>query len=711
MPITKLQFKPGIHREGTAYSEEGNWYNCDKVRFRSGFPEKIGGWIRATANTFKGVARILMNWTLLDSTDCLAVGTSKKFYIEQSGVFYDITPVRFTDTNTDPITTGSAGTNIHTYTTSSPHTALAGDFVIFSSAVDVDGVCADSYTDPFKTEAVGSDIIHVTTPTPHYALAGDIVTFSGTTGYAGIPDGDFNTSLTIIEVTSDTEYIVRVATPATDPYIVGGGSVTATYLSRLNREFEIIEILTPTSFTFRTDSICTAGGVTGGGTITAKFLVNVGSTINITGGGWGAGVWSRNTWSSPVTGQVSNISMRLWSVDNFGEDLIYCTRDGNIYYWDATSGLSTRGVRLDTLPGASDVPDQASIVLVTDERHVVAVGATDRNTAAFDPLLIRWSSQEDAVDWTPTLNNTAGSQRIPMGSYVMAALASRQETLIWTDHSLHSLQYTGAPYVFGLQTLAENIDIIGPNAAANVNNVTYWMGKTRFWVYSGRVQSLNCTVQRYVFEDLNVDQAPQIYATTNDNFTEVTWFYCSKDSVTLDKYVTYNYGDDLWTFGTIDRTAMVQCKGRGGFPYAAAGGYTSDEGILYVHDVGYDDGSTNPPSPIEAYIESADLDIQDGDKLIFADRIIPDVTFSRSTSDAPSVTLTLETKKFPGQDIISSDSRIVTKTITATVDQFTKQVWARLRGRQLRLKVSSDTLGTCWLLGSVRINMRPDGRQ
>ena len=708
MPITKLKFRPGVHREGTAYSEGGSWYDCDKVRFRTDHPEKIGGWQRVGDNTFKGVARALMNWRLLDSTDCLAVGTHKKFYIEESGEFHDITPIRQTDTNTDPITTGSAGTAVHTYETSVAHNAAAGDFVTLSGITgDVDGICTDSYTDPFKT-VNGSNIVLVTTSTAHYASAGDTVTFSGTTGFAGIPAGDFNTSLTILEVVSDTQYSVAVATNATSA-AVGGGAVDALYLARLNREFEILSVPTSTTFTFQTDTTCTTGAVNGGGSVTAAFQISIGFAVNITGGGWGTGSWSRGAWGSPVESSVSGISMRIWSMDNYGEDLLFCTRDGPLYIWDASDGFTVRGTLVSAEVGASEVPTQVSIVRVTDDRHVLAIGVTDRTTTVFDPLLIRWSAQEDFTNWTPAVDNTSGDIRIPMGSYVMAALAARQETLIWTDHSLHSLQFTGPPFTFSLQTLAENTSIAGPNAAANVNNVTYWMGKDRFWVYSGRVQELPCTVQRYVFENVEPTQTAQTYACVNDNFTEVTWFYVPKSGTQTTRYVTYNYGNNAWTYGSLSRTAWADCPGRDGLPYATSGGYTEDDGKLFVHEVGYDDGSENPPVPIEAYIESADFDIMDGDRMVFMDRLLPDITFDRSTSDSPSVELTVTSKKYPGQATQSSDARTVTKTFT--VDEFTEQVWVRLRGRSMRVKVSSDGEGACWLLGDLRANIRPDGKQ
>jgi hypothetical protein len=451
------------------------------------------------------------------------------------------------------------------------------------------------------------------------------------------------------------------------------------------------------------------GAVTGGGTgVIAEFQVSIGFSFNIIGGGWGAGPWSRLTWGSPVEASVSGISMRIWSVDNYGEDIVFCTRDGPLYLWEASDGFDTRGKLIAALPGASDVPGQTSIVRVTEDRHVLAIGATDRITGEFDPLLLRWSNQEDYLDWTPRKDNTAGDLRIPMGSYVVAAIVSRQETLVWTDHSLHSVQFLGPPFVFGIQTVAENTNIVGPNAAVNVNNVTYWMGRDRFWVYSGRVQSMECTVQRYIFDRLNATQAAQVYAAVNDAFTEVTWFYPSGDSTENDSYVTYNYGENVWTYGTLSRTAWVMCPGRSNLPYAASGGL-ADDGRLFVHEVGYSDGSTNPPSAYNAYIESADFDIGDGDRMMFLDRVLPDVSFTRSTADAPQLTIQFTGKKFPGEPVQSVGQGGITKA--ATVDEYTRQFWIRMRIRQLKMRVSSFNTGVSWILGAIRANIRQDGRQ
>lgn len=714
MPITKVQFKPGIRREGTSYAEEGSWYDCDKIRFRGGRPEKIGGWVSYALDGFRGVVRVLHNWTLLDGKDCLAVGTSKKFYIEYSGRVHNITPIIYSAIGgTDPITSGSAGTATHTLTTPSAHGASVGDTVDLAGIVDdCDGIVVDTYTDPFTTGLPGSKIVTVDTTDPHYASVGDEVAISGVTGFDGIPSGDFNTTHTIVEVLSATEYQISVATGCTAGGVNGGGATTAKYYARINRSFTIVDVPTATTLTFTTDKVCTTGATAfGGSSVSIKIEIESGFAINTFGGGWGSSYWSRGPWGGSIESTVSGISMRVWSVDNYGEDLIFCRRDGQMFYWDATNGFTTKSVLVSSLPGANAVPAQTSIVKVTEDRHVLAIGTTNRLTNLFDPLLIRWSNQEDFLEWVPAVTNTSGAIRIPQGSYVVAALKARQETLIWTERSLHSLQFVGPPFTFGIQTLAESINIAGPSAVINANNVTYWMGTNKFWMYSGRAEAMACDVQRYVFDNINRNQLPQTYATANPQFAEITWFYCDGTSTEINRYVTYNYEQNLWTIGTMPRTAMLFCPGRNSLPYAAGGGYTTDDGQLFIHEIGYDDGSTNPPSPITAYIESADFGVADGDKLIFADRIIPDITFARSTATNPSVDITIEAKKFPGQAVQSEDVRNVAKSVTGTVDQFTTQMWARLRGREMRVKITSSGLGVSWLLGALRINFRRDGRQ
>jgi hypothetical protein len=716
MPIVKIEFNPGINREGTPYSEERNWYDCDKVRFRNGRPEKIGGWVKATQDSFLGVVRVMHNWTTLSGKDCIAIGTSKKFYVENSGAMYNITPVIYTEVPAanDPIETGAAGTFIHTLTTANPHGASIGDTLILRGITeDCDGLVVDTYTNPFTTGLVGSKVVTVNTVTAHFASVGDDVVFSGGTGFAGIPTGDFTGTYTVLEVVSSTSYKISLPTACTSGGTTGGGSITAKYFKRINRRFEILSVPTASSLTFATDKPSTTGAQdVGGATCEIYIEAESGFAYNTFGGGWGSSYWSRGPWGSGIVSPISGISLRIWSVDNYGEDLIFCRRDGSLFYWDASVGFEdNNAVLVETIAGANAVPSQVSIVRVTEDRHVLAIGATNRLSGIFDPLLVRWSSQENYLEWEPSITTTAGALRIPLGSYVVAAQQARQETLVWTNRSLHSIQFVGPPYTFGIQTLAENVNIAGPNATVNANNVTYWMGVNKFWMYTGRVESMPCTVQRFVFDNINFNQLPQTYAFSNPLFSEITWFYCDKTSQEINRYVTYNYEQKIWTVGSMARTAMVFCAARNGLPYGASGGYTNDDGALYVHETGYDDGSTSPASPITAYIESADFGIDSGNKIMFADRVIPDVTFARSTVDDPTIDVTIQAKKFPGQDVQTQDARTVAKSVTATVDQFTNQVWARLRGREMRLRFSSTGLGVSWLLGTIRVNLRNDGRQ
>ena len=714
MTIVKIAFAPGIKREGTQYSEEGSWYDCDKVRFRGRYPEKLGGWTRYTDGGIKGVVRNLHNWTLLDSKNCLALGTNKKIYIEQGGRLNNITPIRFTDTNTNPITTEVSGDDtLQTYTTSAAHGAFVGDTVILSDVANVDGICTSTGTDIITTGPPGSNQLTISGFT-HYAEVGDTVTISGASTFDGIADTEINAAHTIITTPTPESFVVQVSATATAGYTTGGGAISLEFLARLNREFVIVSVPTSTTFVFQTQTSCTTGGVTGGGAATAAFEANIGLPFNVLGTGWGTGYWSRGAWGGPSTLASTGIALRLWGIDNYGEDLVFCVRDGPLYLWDATNGFSTRGQLISGLPGASEVPTQTSIVLVTDDRHVISVGSTNRITLAFDPLLIRWSDQEDYLNWTPSITTTAGSIRIPSGSYAVAALKTRQETLIWTDVSLHSLQFSGPPYTFSLQTLDENINIVGPKAAATVNGVTYWMGINRFWVYSGRVEPLPCSVQRYVFNNFNRNQAAQTHAYINEEFSEVTWLYCDASSDTINRYVTFNYQQNIWYYGSMERTAMLVCAGRGGFPYGAQGGYTADAS-LYVHESGYDDGSTNPPSAIEAYLESADFSVDTGNKIIFADRIIPDVTFDRSVIDAPQMNIWVRAKKFPGSPVQDTDIREIQKdggsALFSVLTEATRQVWARLRGREMRIRYETTEAGVCWLVGDLRMNIRQDGVQ
>jgi hypothetical protein len=397
----------------------------------------------------------------------------------------------------------------------------------------------------------------------------------------------------------------------------------------------------------------------------------------------------------------------LWSQANFGEDLIFAPRGGAIYYWDQTSGLSSRGVNLDSLSGASDVPTVQNLVFVSDvNRFVFAFGCNDYGSAIQDPMLIRWSDQEDAVNWTPTATNQAGSVRLSSGSEIITAVLARQEIVVFTDSALYSIQYLGAPVVWGTQLLGDNISIVSKNAATIASGVVYWMGVDKFYAYDGRVQTLSCDVRRYVFSDFNADQAAQVYAGTNEGFNEVWWFYCSADSTTIDRYVVYNYLEKVWYYGTMARTAWLD-SGLRDYPIAATYSYN-----LVNHEQGIDDNETGTPAAILANISSSEFDIEDGHNFGFIWRVLPDVTFENSTALSPTVTMTLYGLYNSGSGVIDSSGKPVVKGVTYTItEEFTGQIYTRVRGRQLIFKMDSTGLGTTWQLGAPRIDIRPDGRR
>lgn len=620
MPLKKLLLKPGVNKENTRYTNESGqngWYECDKVRFRQGTPEKIGGWTRLSSNTFLGVCRALWNWVTLTNQNLIAVGTNLKYYIQNGGVYYDVTPIRST------VTLG---------------------------------------TDPFTGN--GTTTVTVTAAS-HGAITGDFVTFSGVTG---------------------------------------------TYATLLNAEYQIT-VLTANSYTITTASVV-AAGATGGSAVSAAYQINTGPATVVPLTGWGAGAWGIGPWSVGVP-STTETSIRLWSQDNFGEDLIFGPRKGGIYYWDATTGLTTRGVLLSSLSGASDVPTIQNYIYVSDiNRFVFCFGCNDYGSATIDPMLIRWSDQESAVNWTPSATNQAGSLRLSHGSEIVTAVQTRQEIVVFTDSSIYSLQYLGAQAgVWGAQLLGDNISIEGQNAAVIASGVVYWMGVDKFYMYDGRVQTLNCDLRRHVFNDFNQAQAAQVYAGTNEGFNEVWWFYPSSGSTTNDRYVVYNYIEKIWYYGTLGRTAWLD-SGLLDFPVAATYNYN-----LVYHESGVDDNETGTPTAIDAYIESYEFDIEDGQNFGFVWRMLPDVTFQGSTVENPSLTMTLIPMKGSGsgfndpQSLGGSSSATVTRTATVPIEKFTNIVYIRVRGRQLIMKARSTDLGVTWQLGSPRIDVRMDGRR
>jgi hypothetical protein len=636
MPLQKLQFRPGLNREGTDYSNEGGWYDGDKIRFRSGFPEKIGGWTRLSNSQYLGVARSLWNWIDLDGTNYLGVGTNEKYYIERGGDFNDVTPI---------------------YHTSTTLGAAAGPF----------------------TATVGSSIITVT-DTLYNPGVGDWVTFSGA--------------------------------------VTLGGAITAPVL---NNEFKITSVPTGTTYTIDVGVLATVSDTNkGGATVTAKYQVPVGLDVYVIGTGWGAGPWGRGGWGSGYTSGIGS-QLRLWSNDNYGQDLVIAPRGGGIYYWQDVFGVAVRAqdlAALSTFEGflGQFVPNRTlQIVASAIQRFVIAMGAnpydpTDAETV-FDPMLVRWSDQENPYNWVPEVTNQSGEFRLSHGSYIMGAEPTRQEILIWTDSAIYSMQYLGAPYVWGFQILMDNISIMSPNATITINNVTYWMGVDKFYMYSGRVETLPCSLRQYIFADINKDQSFQVFAGSNEAYNEIWWFYCSSTSNVVDKYVIYNYLDRVWYYGSMARTAWLDSGIR---PYPMAADYNNR--ILY-HESSVDDVSGLTPVPIESYVQSSDFDIGDGHNFGFVWRILPDINFNGSNVENPTVTMTVRPRQNSGTPYGVSDSPAVVSADDYrlapqyTIQEFTGQVYTRLRGRQLAFRIESTGLGVSWQLGSPRIDIRNDGRR
>lgn len=628
MPLTKLQFRPGLVRDTTSYTNEGGWFDCDKIRFKSGVPEKIGGWERTSVNSFLGSARALKAFTGLDGSLLIGVGTNLKYYVEQGGAYNDITPIR---------TTTSAGD-------------------VTFSATDGD------------TELTVSD-------TAHGAVANDFVTFSGA--------------------------------------VTLGGNITAAVL---NQEYQIATVVDDNSYTIQAkdtngDAVTANASDTGNGgsSVVGEYQINTGLDTTVTGTGWGTGTWSRGAWGSESAAEIT-ATLRLWTHDNFGEDLLINVRDGNIYYWDKSTSLDpvVRAVALSDRAGAdATTPTIAKKVLVSDrDRHVIVFGCDpENNIGVQDPMLIRFSDQENPAVWQSLPTNTAGDLRLGSGSEIVTAEETRQQTLVFTDRALYAMQFLGPPFTFGITLVSENITIMAPNVTKAVDDQVFWMGSGDFFVYNGQVQKLACPVRSYVFEDFNVAQTEKTFAALNSADNEVWWFYPSSDSDECDKYVVYNYVEQLWFFGELTRTAWID-RGIVDYPVAA-----SDDNYLYYQEFGLDDGSQNPKTPITSYIESSQIDIGDGDNFSFIRRLIPDLTFTGSSAENPSANFLIKTRNFPGADFNDTSTSGVTRSATVPVEQFTNQVHVRLRGRSMTLRVESDDEGVQWRLGSPRVDLRPDGRR
>ena len=621
MPLQKLTLRPGINKENTRYATEGGWYDADKVRFRQGTPEKIGGWVRLSTNLFLGVCRSLVSWFTLGSVQQTGVGTNVKYYIERGGGYFDITPIR--------------------------STTAAGDVTFVATN--------------------GSNLLRVD-DTLHGATAGSYVTFSGAVSL--------------------------------------GGNVTADVL---NKEYRIESVINANAYRILLDVTANSSDVgDGGAAVVAAYQVNIGPAIQTATTGWGAGAWGIGPWGE---GMRSADPIRIWNAANYGQDLIIGPRGGGIYYWAAAGGISARAVNIATMMGASDVPVAHTKMLVSDtSRFVLCFGVNELGETPLDPMLIRWSDQEDFLNWTPAITNQAGGLRLSSGSRIVTAIQTRQEILVFTDLAVYSLQYQGPPYVWGAQNMGDNISIISPNAAAIANNTTYWMGDDKFYVYNGQTQTLRCDLRQYIFQDINRTQVEQVCSGTNEAFNEIWWWYPSEGSTVPNKYAVYNYAEDIWYNGEMPRTAWLD-SAQAGRPVSAY------ENRLLVQEFGVDDNSTGTPVPVTSYITSSEIDIQDGDKFGFVWRVLPDITFRGSTTNNPQVTMTLLPLQNSGSgyndplSVAGSASASVARSAVLPVEQFTGIIYTRVRGRQMSVKIDSDQLGVAWQLGAPRVDVKPDGKR
>jgi hypothetical protein len=693
MPLKKLLLKAGVNRENTRYTNENGWYESDKVRFRQGTPEKIGGWTRLSANFFLGVCRSLWNWITLGGSNLLGVGTNLKFYIEQGGSYNDITPLRASGViNTDPF----AGNGTTTVTvTDTAHGGATGDFVVFSGAT---GTYAATFNAEFQITVLSVDT---------YTILTTVAIAAGSYGGSAV-----NAAYQIGIGAADSSPIIGWGAGGWGLGPWGTGTASTTPI-RLWQQQNFGENLV---FGYRGGPLYYWDNLTGlgsrgvlvsslGGAVTftnaSPTVVTAASTFTAgTPIQFAASVSLPSGVSANTTYYVTNVTGLSFNIANSSGTLINTSSTGS-------------GAYISLLV---DVPLVQNYLLVSDaSRFVFCFGANDYGSATQNPMLLRWSAQESVTDWTPAATNQAGSLLLSHGSKIVTALQTRQEILVYTDSSLYSLQYLGAPAVWGSQLLGDNISIVGPNAAAVASGIAYWMGVDKFYKYDGRVQTLRCDLLRFVYGDINLEQADQFFASTNEGFNEVWFFYCSASASEVDRYVVYNYiennGEGAWYYGALARSAWLD-SGLRSNPMAA----TYINNIVY-HELGVDDNATEVPLPIYSLISSAEFDIDDGDHFGFVWRILPDITFRGSNVANPQTTLTLIPMKNSGSgyttpaSVAGSDNATVVRTATVPIEQFTGQVYVRVRGRQMILQVESNQLGCAWQLGSPRIDIRQDGRR
>jgi hypothetical protein len=805
MAIQKLAIQPGVYREGTSYSAEGRWFDGDKIRFRSGNAEKIGGWQRLSNNSYLGTARALWNWVALAGSNYVGVGTNLKYYIESGGGYNDITPIRkIVNPMLGPVPPSTGNPFATAFSTLSAAIDATQTTITLTSAASFSstgGIIKIDTEEIFYNQVSGNSLIGLTrgyngttaashlisasvacstivvTDINHGATQNDFVTYSGVTGpFGGFTAANLNKEQQVLRVLSTTQYSINISGAFSTSAASGGGTVAIA-------EYQIVTGLdtyvvglgwgsdpwpTPSNFTltnpFTTTNASgtivvahTAHGLTNGqyvrfsgasavGGVSAVLLngayqityINANSysfalgndgygtplvaTSAATGGGTVTASYQTGSRGWGAAGVLGiGQQLRLWSADNYGQDLILAPRGGAIFYWEAALGLTVRAKFLSaesTLNGFQGqfVPTTTNEISASAlQRFVICFGANPYDpgnpNTTFDPMLVRWSDQENPYEWVPSITNQSGEFRLSHGSYIVTANSTRQETLVWTDSALYSMQYLGAPYVYGFNLLMDNLSVMSPNATVTANNVTYWMGRDKFYSYSGRVETLPCALRQYIFNDINTDQAFQVFSGSNEAYNEVWWFYCSNGSTIVDKYVIYNYLENLWYYGTLSRTAWLDSPLR---EYPMAAGY---ENRIIYHEVGTDDVAGTSALPITAYIQSADFDIGDGDHFAFIWRILPDINFNGSNVNMPSVNMEITPRRNSGAAYSPADNPTVTSqdnyTLTRSynIQEFTGQVYTRLRGRQMALRIESTNLGVAWQLGSIRADIKSDGRR
>jgi len=717
MTIQSLKFRAGINRDITSLSNENGYVDCDKIRFRNGYPEKLGGWVKFSSNSYQGTARRLHNWVGLDGSDFLGVGSHLKYYIEEGQTFNDITPIRTTTSAGDVTFSATSGSNIITVSDAG-HSAIVNDFVTFSGAASLGGnvtaaiLNAEHQITRFVSSAQYEIQVSVTANSSDESGNGGGSTvgtyqintgLDNTVGGTGFGAGQYGgttsgaVSTTINEggtySNSDTTLTVTSSNP--------GHQIAADDFILIEEEILKVTNVSTNDLTVTRAQKGTAATTHADGTTVFLIVGNASASDDFVG------------WGDAASVTVAGAQIRTWSHDNFGEDLIINPRDSGLFYWDKTDGTTARAVELSAttlFSGEKSVPTVAKQVLVSDiDRHVIAFGCDAVNSSSSaaqgngiqDPLLIRFSSQENPVDWFPTTTNTAGDLRLGAGSTFVQAVETKREILVYTDKSLHSMQFIGPPFTFGISQLASNITIMSSASAIATEDVVYWMGIDNFYTHAGQTQQLPCTVKDKVFLDFNLEERDKVVAGINSEFGEVWWFYPSADSSENNRYVIWNYVEQVWYYGDLVRTAWID-RGVRSFPIAASTPH------LFNHESGFDDDT----SAMSAFVESAPMDIGDGDKFLSLRRVIPDLTFTGSvTGSSPNATFTVKARDFPGADFLQTSDGTASRTATSPVEQFTDKLDYRIRGRSFAIRLASSALGCKFKMGTPRVDIREDGKR